>query len=236
MKLLPLVCFAAFTTLQAATVTLPTNLGPTDFDTSAFPNTLVGGSLSGTALVFGTSTPLAFGPFTLAEVTPLVTGPDIANGLALGAGTLAPDFIVPGFGNISILNGAGADLVVFEAGAPAEPFLLSVSLDGGITFSANISYDTLPAAPADSSSGFATNTAFVDLADFGIGAGQKVDAIRLQGIFTGIGGSGPDILAIGVLNFGTPTGNVPGDDTVPEPSTMALVAAGLGLVVYARRK
>ena len=228
--------FSLGLTAEAATVTLPTHLGPTDFDTSAFPNVLVAGSLSSTALTFGSGLPVVFGPFTLAQAQPFVTGSDISRGLALGAGPTGglPDFIVPGFGNISILNGPGADLVVFEAGSPSEPIRLAVSLDGGLTFSLNIDFNTTPTVPANSASGFATNTVFIDLADFGIAAGQKVDALRLQGIFTGVGGSGPDILAIGVLNFGAPTGNVPGN--VPEPTTMALVGGALVAAALWRRK
>lgn len=239
MKKLLLLALLGLTTLHAGVITLPTHLGPTDFDTSAFPNTLVGGSLSSTSLQFGAGVPIASGPFTLAQAIPLVTGSDISQGLALGAGPTGgvADFIVPGFGNISIINGPGADLVIFEAGSPAEGFLLAVSLNGGVTFSSSILFSTSAAVPANSASGFATNTAFVDLTDFGIGAGDKVDAIMLSGLFTGIGGSGPDILAIGVLNFGTPTGNVPGDGTsIPEPSTFALMFGGLAAVVWARRK
>lgn len=223
-------------TASAVTISLPTHLGPTDFDTTAFPNVLVAGSLSNTSLTFGSGVGVTLGPFTLAQGQPFVTGSDITQGLALGAGPTGgiPDFIVPGFGNISIINGPGADLVIFEAGSPSEPIRLSLSLDGGATFSANIDFATTPTVPLDTSSGFATNTVFIDLTDFGILAGQKVDALRLQGIFTGVGGSGPDILAIGVLNFDTPTGNIPGD--VPEPSTVVTVGCVLMAAAIWRKR
>lgn len=228
---------ALATVAFGATVALPTHLGPTNFDTTAFPNTLVGGSFSSTSLTFGSVGPaLTFGPFAVAAVIPEVTGSDLKRGLALGQGPVVgvPDFLIPGFGDISILNGPGADLVVFEAGSPSEEFKLAVSLDGGITFSANMNYFTFASVPLDASSGFNTNTAFIDLTDFGILAGQRVDALRLEGLFTGIGGSGPDILAIGVLNFGPPTGRVP--PSVPEPSTWAMLALGGGAIAFLRRR
>jgi hypothetical protein len=215
---------ALFTSVSAfaAPILLPTDQGAKIFDTSNFATGLADSSCSSTCLVFGSGVPVASGPFTTAQIAPLIIGADISKGVALGQGPTGgvADFIIPSFGALAtIANGAGADFVIWEAGSPAEPVLISVSLGGG-AFSAAISYLTLAAAPSDSSSGFQTNSIHINLDDFGIAAGALIDQVRIQGLFTGVGGSGPDILAIAALNAGPAT--------VPEPGTLALFGlAGL---------
>lgn len=215
---------ALFTSVGAlaAPIVLPTDQGPEMFDTSNFATGLAGSSCSSTCLVFGSGVPIASGPFTTAQIAPLVIGADIAQGVALGQGPTGgvADFIIPSFGALAtIINGAGADFVIWEAGSPAEKVLVSVSLGGG-AFSAAIEYLTAIASPADSSSGFQTNSVHINLDDFGVAAGAIIDQVRIQGLFTGVGGSGPDILAIAALNAGPAT--------VPEPGTLALLGlAGL---------
>jgi hypothetical protein len=215
---------ALFTSVGAfaAPIVLPTDLGAKVFDTSNFATGLADSSCSSTCLVFGSGVPVASGPFSTAQIAPLVIGADISQGVALGQGPAGgvADFIIPSFGALAtIINGAGADFVIWEAGSPAEQVLVSVSLGGG-AFSAAIAYATLIASPADSSSGFQTNSVHINLDDFGIAAGSIIDQVRIQGLFTGVGGSGPDILAIAALNAGPAT--------VPEPGTLALLGlAGL---------
>jgi hypothetical protein len=180
-------------------------------DSNNFPTALLASSLSSTSLLFGPGGAVSSGPFTTAAAAAYVIGSGLDTGVALGQGPTggAAEYLVAGVGMASIVNGAGADLAGWEAGTPSESFRIRVSTDGGATFSAFVSYTTVATVPQDSSSGFASNIGFVELDDFGIGAGVSIDAVQVEGLFTGIGGSGPDILALAILNAGAPTGNVP---------------------------
>jgi len=233
------ILFLTYST-HAVPITNPTDTGPITLDSDNFANVLVDGSLSSTSLTFGPGSGFNVGPLSLATAEPFVVGSDLSIGLALGQGPAGGigDFIVPGFGLASIINGTGADLVVWEAGSPAESFLLSISLDGGASFSANMSYSTSSVVPAASTPPFAINSVSIDLADFGVSASEQIDAIRLEGLFTGVGGSGPDILAVAAINAGAPTGDVPGGGggAVPEPSTYAMMLLGLASLGIARRR
>jgi hypothetical protein len=217
----------------AATVNMPGTAGLFPVDTKNFPTALVNASLSGTSLLFGPGGAVSVGPFTIAQASPSILGSDLSMGVALGQGTATPDFLVPGFGNASIVNGAGPDLAVWEAGSPSEPFRIRVSTDGGATFSAFVEYTTAATTPNDNSSGFDSNIGFVELGDFGIAANAKVDAIWIEGLFTGVGGSGPDILAAGILNAGPPTGNIPG--TPDGGSSLLLLSTALLGLRFIRR-
>ena len=207
-------------------------------DTKNFPTALVNASLSSTSLMFGPGGAVTVGPFSIATAQPNILGSDLSTGISLGQGTgtaaPTPDFIVPGFGNASIVNGAGPDLAVWEAGTPSEPFRIRVSTDGGATFSAFHEYTTAATTPNVNTSGFTSNIGFVELGDFGIAANAKVDAVWIEGLFTNIGGSGPDILAAGILNSGPPTGNVPGTPGAPDGGSslflLGTALAGLRLI------
>jgi len=216
--------------VSAAVISLPTDLGSETFDTNNFATSLAASSCSSTCLAFGTTAGLVFGPLTTAQIQPWLIGPDLANGVGLGAGPTGgvADFVIPAFGSMAtIANGTGADFVIWEAGTPAEQVLVSVGLGGG-SFSSAISYPTSAASPPDSSSGFATNSVHINLDDFGVASGGLIDQVRIQGLFTGIGGSGPDILAIAAINAGPPT--------IPEPATLALLGLGLAGLGFSRRK
>jgi hypothetical protein len=209
---------------------MPTESGSISIDSANFATAVVGGNFSSSSLVFASGGFVEMGPFTSAEVAPYVTGYDLSKGVGLALS----DWAVPGFGDASIVNGTGADLIVWEAGAPAESFQLAVSTDGGVTFSSYQSFTTTVTNPLNATSGYNTNVGYVDLSLFGLAADAKVDAVKIAGLDTGIGGSGPDILAVGILNAGSPTGNVPGT-TVPEPGILLLLGAGVPVFIGARR-
>jgi hypothetical protein len=225
----------SFNPVWAVPVTMPTSTGTIIIDSNNFATTVVGSSLSSTSAIFGPGSAFTSGPFTTAQAIPYVVGSDLTQGLSLGAGPTGgiPDFIVPAFAFVSILNDTGADFAVWEAGAPSEPFLMAVSTDGGASFSANVEIPTIVTSPLVTTPPFNVNIALVDLGLFGIASGAHVDAIKLSGIFTGVGGSGPDLLALAAINAGPPTGNVPGGN-VPEPGILALLISGLGGVGFSR--
>jgi hypothetical protein len=213
---------------SAAPIILPTELGPQAFDTDNFATSVVDSSCSASCLTFGSGVGIEVGPLTTAQIEPFLVGADLSRGVGLGAGDLGgvADFVIPAFGSLaSIANGPGYDFVVWEAGSPTEPILVSVSLGGGV-FSGAIAYQTFVVSPFNSDSGFQTNSIHIDLDDFGIAPGALIDQVRIQGLFTGIGGSGPDVLAVAALNAGPPT--------IPEPGALALL--GLGLAGLAARR
>ena len=220
---------SAATNAIAAPIVMPTDLGAEVFDTNNFATGLAGSSCSSTCLTFGSGIGIDVGPLATAQIAPLLIGADLSQGVALGQGVNGTaDFVIPSFGTLaSVANGAGADFVIWEAGSPAEQVLVSVSLGGGV-FSPAIAYATSPVSPADSSSGFTSNSVHINLDDFGLASGALIDQIKIVGLFTGVGGSGPDILAVAALNAGPPT--------VPEPATLALLGVGLCGIAWGRRR
>jgi len=128
------------------------------------------------------------------------------------------------FNDNSIVNGPGADLVIFEVSGPratgtpdpAELFELSV-FDGTVytPFAAFTPVATGFGTPDPTLDLFAVA---IDLTTFGIAAGAAVNHVRLHLFDNGLGSKGADIAALGALNSATP---------IPEPSTAALLAIGL---------
>lgn len=115
-----------------------------------------------------------------------------------------------------IVNGAGADLVLFELGAPD---LFTITLNG-VTKSAQ------SVVTGFSSAGYSLNAAAVDLDLFGVASGGTADSLRLT--FTGQPGSNAAVAAVGALNSRT--------SAVPEAATWAMFLGGFGLMGMTMRR
>lgn len=191
---------------SAATVTI----GPYTFDTTAFP----------TSATFVSGGPSAFNFATTGSVNG-----DILKALDSDLGSYlfgTPTTFDATFGNGGIRNGAGADFVVFELGAP-DNFSLTINGSTQSFLTASIG--------VTSPDGFAVNAAAVDLTSFGVASNAVVNTIRLNDASTAPGGTiSASIAAIGALNFG------PVSPGVPEPSTMLLSMGALAFTGFARRR
>lgn len=146
-----------------------------------------------------------------------VTGSDTNSFVRnLGGSAAYIDFA---FTDNAIVNGAGADLVLFELGSPD---LFTITLNG-MTRSAQ------SLATGFSSAGYSLNAAAIDLDVFGLASGATVNQLRLT--FTDQPGSNAAVAAIGALNSTT--------SAVPETKTWGMFLAGfgiLGAILRRRRK
>jgi hypothetical protein len=80
------------------------------------------------------------------------------------------EYVEVGFTDNFVVNGAGYDLTVFEAGAPE---LMGVSLTVSSSVITVLSVDTGYTAPPP---GGQVNVAFIDLSDLGIPMGQRISS------------------------------------------------------------
>lgn len=128
------------------------------------------------------------------------------------------------FGNAPVVNGVGADLVVFELGVP-DTVTLSAEFGGAFT-GPQVFATSFTGSQA---AGFNLNAAAIDLSEFGVPLGDLVSLFQLNNTSTQTGSS--SIVAVGALNTGTPP--LP----VPDPgSTLLLIGIGLAGVTTWRKR
>jgi len=119
-------------------------------------------------------------------------------------------FIKVAFTDNSIVNGSGADFVMFE----------ETGVDPGDAVKVTIAGVTNMYVPAWRSG--PVNAAFIDLDDFGVAPGDRVSVMTLWG-----GATEPEYMGIGALNNGCP---------IPAPAAVWLVGFGLLSLPAVRRR
>ena len=142
-------------------------------------------------------------------------------------GTIRLDFAY------DIVNGAGPDILGFEAGT-RHTFGISVTESGSAMTGSFVSGRCC--VPF---SGSGLNTFAFDLSDIGVAAGANVGStLYLRNI---IAGTTPDILEVAAISFRAKTVSPPpappvGPSVVPLPAGLPLLLAGLGLFGIVKRR
>jgi MYXO-CTERM domain-containing protein len=198
-------------------------LGPYDFNSAQFGNTLI----EGDGGVFSSSNWL-----NVANADPGNPGYLTGANFDTGLGNLASGLYTIGYGT-AIVNGPGADLGIVTARySDADTVRMDVSTDGGATFAGFQSYGPglANATGVACSYFYAGGGPFacelfvteVDLSDFGIALGASINTVAISGA--------PQLDLIRVAGFAAP-------GTVPEPGSLALGGlAALGLAAAAARR
>lgn len=189
--------------ITATPVTAGTMIGGYTFDDNAFADTLI--SSSGSYSTSGGS---------LASVL-------TDTNAGTWAGSLTPNaYVELGFTDNWLVNGAGADLVLFELGIPSI-FKVSITI-GGTTLS-YASQDT-----GFDAGGYNLNAAEINLDDFGVASGASLSSIAVR--MDDGSNTRPSLSLVGALNSRAV------DATVPEPASLVLIGLGFAALRLSRRK
>jgi len=166
---------------------------------------------------------------TTTDLDAVLTGYDVTMGIG-GTGIIV-DLT---FGMASVINGPGADLVVFETFA-IENFEIAALV--GNTLTNRSPYKSAPTGltigdVTGNSNTSALNAVEIDLSNIGLVDGEAISGLRVYSQPFGIDPEDPtagaDIVVVGALNH-NPVG-------IPEPSTFALIVFGIAGIGFSMRK
>jgi hypothetical protein len=206
-----IIMFASYSAHSA-----PIMIGDLSFDESAFADEI--GSITGTGTVITFEVP-GDGTFPLDGITPEValTDTDINTGLFCNP---APCNIELLFTDNFVVNGVGDDLIVLEQGNLES---LSLTINGiNINFPESDATTNPTIFDAD---GSLLNIYSADLTDFGLTPGDTINSMIINLIPTQFFGTSDPMLVVAQNSV-----------KVPEPSIIALLAAGLFGLSFVRRR